>query len=262
MSTLLTENSTSLICLQLGWGVGQEGPILFCEPVLTPREDRERLTQLAFEGLGATGIFVVDQAVLSLYAAGKTSGIVVDYGLDKIDVSPVLDGQLAALGATRVPVGGSQLTELVRSIATKQGLSLDGSVAENLKRACLDLTVGQTLPSASARVPSPSPGTESVAVTQPGQDGSAAVSASSFILPDGQQIELEPFRTAATRALFEPALLTAYSIDPCAAILGTSLPELAASLGLSLPDKELRKVNWDKGRGSYWCFLGLLICGE
>ena len=46
--------------------------------MLTPLEDRERLVQLAFEGLGATGVFVADQAVLSLYAAGRTSGLVVE----------------------------------------------------------------------------------------------------------------------------------------------------------------------------------------
>ncbi|RMZ55459.1 hypothetical protein APUTEX25_003583 [Auxenochlorella protothecoides] len=68
---------------ELGWAPEQEGQLLVADPVLSSRSDRERLCQLAFEGLGVRGLFVADQGVLSLYAAGKTSGLVVDYGLDK-----------------------------------------------------------------------------------------------------------------------------------------------------------------------------------
>lgn len=199
--------------------------------MLTPLEDRERLVQLAFEGLGATGVFVADQAVLSLYAAGRTSGLVVEYGLDKVDVTAVLDGQQAPIGAARVPVGGRQLTEHVRALAAQRGLALDEAVAEELKRACLGFPAFQAAP-----------------VARPGADGGAGAEAEAartvFALPDGQEIELKPFQEAASGALLEPALLAAYAGPARAAhpLATAPLPDLIASLGLSLQDRESRKV--------------------
>lgn len=46
--------------------------------------DRERLTQLFFEQCNVSALFLCDQAVLSLYALGKTSGTVVDLGHGKV----------------------------------------------------------------------------------------------------------------------------------------------------------------------------------
>jgi hypothetical protein len=51
--------------------------------------DRERLTQLFFEQFNVTSLFLCDQAVLSLYALGKTSGTVIDLGYDKVGEDPV-----------------------------------------------------------------------------------------------------------------------------------------------------------------------------
>ncbi|KFM29216.1 Actin-related protein 7 [Auxenochlorella protothecoides] len=84
---------------ELGWAPEQEGQLLVADPVLSSRSDRERLCQLAFEGLGVRGLFVADQGVLSLYAAGKTSGLVVDYGLDK--TGAWIGGWLGILGRER-----------------------------------------------------------------------------------------------------------------------------------------------------------------
>ena len=69
---------------QLGWAPGGEGGLLVAEPALTSRVERECLTQLAFEMFNVPGYFSVDQAVASLHAVGKSSGLVVDVGHDKI----------------------------------------------------------------------------------------------------------------------------------------------------------------------------------
>ena len=45
--------------------------------------EREKLTQLMFEEFNVAGLFLADQAVLSLYAIGKLSGLVVDMGHGK-----------------------------------------------------------------------------------------------------------------------------------------------------------------------------------
>jgi Actin len=47
------------------------------------QDDREQLAQLAFEVFNVSGLFLADQALLSLYSVGKSTGLVVDFGHTK-----------------------------------------------------------------------------------------------------------------------------------------------------------------------------------
>ncbi|KAG2288055.1 hypothetical protein Bca52824_047659 [Brassica carinata] len=65
----------------LGWEEGNEGNILFTDPLYTPKE---QLVQLMFETFNVSGFYASEQAVLSLYGAGRISGCTVDIGHGKI----------------------------------------------------------------------------------------------------------------------------------------------------------------------------------
>ena len=84
---------------QLGWIEGEEGGLMITAPLVWSRRDREVAAQVAFEGLNASGAFIADAGVCSLYSVGKTSGFAVDVGHGKIDVSAVYEGVLN-LGAS------------------------------------------------------------------------------------------------------------------------------------------------------------------
>ncbi|AQK65250.1 Actin-related protein 7 [Zea mays] len=68
----------------IGWEIGDEGQILFTEPLFTPKTLREQLVQLMFEKFNVSGFYASEQAVLSLYAVGRISGCTVDIGHGKI----------------------------------------------------------------------------------------------------------------------------------------------------------------------------------
>ncbi|XP_027155245.1 actin-related protein 7-like, partial [Coffea eugenioides] len=68
----------------LGWEMGNEGQILFTDPLCTPKAVREQLVQLMFETFNISGFYASEQAVLSLYAVGRISGCTVDIGHGKI----------------------------------------------------------------------------------------------------------------------------------------------------------------------------------
>nr|CAB3494568.1 unnamed protein product [Digitaria exilis] len=68
----------------VGWEIGDEGQILFTEPLFTPKTLREQLVQLMFEKFNVSGFYASEQAVLSLYAVGRISGCTVDIGHGKI----------------------------------------------------------------------------------------------------------------------------------------------------------------------------------
>ncbi|GAX77105.1 hypothetical protein CEUSTIGMA_g4551.t1 [Chlamydomonas eustigma] len=123
---------------RLGWIDGYEGCVVVAEPVLTSRSERENLTQLMFEKFNVNGLYVQDQAVLSLYGVGKVSGCVIDIGHDKTDVSAVLEGQTCQSTVRRIPLGGRHVTERLSQLLEQRGVKVSNSVksVEVLKEMC------------------------------------------------------------------------------------------------------------------------------
>ena len=121
----------------VGWGAEgaasayqAQKSVLVVEPSMQSRSTREKLMQLVFEEFGVENYFSMDAAVASLYAIGKTSGIVVDVGYDKVDVTPVLEGVVHASCAVRYAgFGGHGMTEM---IAKKHGLGYAEAEARKL----------------------------------------------------------------------------------------------------------------------------------
>ncbi|KAK8614391.1 hypothetical protein V6N13_122750 [Hibiscus sabdariffa] len=138
----------------LEWEVGNEGQILFTEPLCTPKvfaklrsqasafdpvwsckAVREQLVQLLFETFNVSGFYASEQAVLSLYAVGRISGCTVDIGIGKIDIAAVLKGDVQHIASRRFDVGGSDLTKLLAQELGKSNpvVNLSISDAEKLK---------------------------------------------------------------------------------------------------------------------------------
>ena len=70
----------------------RETPVLMAEkPYNSPRA-RQEMCELIFEKYRAPAFFLSKDAVLSCYACGKTTGLVIDVGASGTTVTPVLDG--------------------------------------------------------------------------------------------------------------------------------------------------------------------------
>lgn len=79
---------------------------MLTEAPLNPKAHRERAAQIFFETFNVPAMFISIQAVLALYASGRTTGVVLDVGDGVAHTVPVYEGFAIPHAIKRSDVAG------------------------------------------------------------------------------------------------------------------------------------------------------------
>ncbi|KDO25900.1 actin-like protein 2 [Saprolegnia parasitica CBS 223.65] len=169
----------------------QEMRIMLTEPPLNPKANREKLTEVMFEKYGFQGTHIAVQAMLTLYAQGLLTGVVIDSGDGVSHVVPVYEGFVPQHLIRRLDVAGRHITQYLIKLMLLRGYAFnrtaDFETVRQIKErhcyAALDPTIERQL------------ALETTVLEE------------TYELPDGRIVKLGRERFEATEALFQPHLI-------------------------------------------------------
>ena len=170
----------------------EECIVLQTEVPLNPKANKEKLTQIMFETFNIPFLHQCITPLLSLYASGRTTGLVIDSGGGVSHVVPIFKHHACTHAIQRHDIAsGRDLTEYLMKILCERGYSFTTSAEREIVRDIKEKLCYV-----------------SIDFNQELQNSDSDCSVErNYELPDGQVITVGTERFRCTEAIFNPSLL-------------------------------------------------------
>ncbi|KAK0894332.1 Centractin [Friedmanniomyces endolithicus] len=176
--------------------LSEEHPVLLTEAPLNPRSNRDTAAQILFETFNVPALYTSIQAVLSLYASGRTTGVVLDAGDGVSHAVPVYEGFAITNSIRRIDVAGRDVTEHLQTLLRKSGSVFHTSAEKEIVKQIKETT--------SYVVLNPKKEEKEWLVANNRGGESKVVD---YVLPDGQHLKIGSERFRAPEILFDPEII-------------------------------------------------------
>ena len=169
----------------------KDRPVLLTESVMNPKANSEKMTQIMFETFKTPGMYVSIQAILALYASGRTTGIVVNSGDGATTVVPVCEGLTVPHAVERLHLGGRDLSDYLTRLLLEKGYSIYSNSQREIVREAKEKVCYVAKDCAEELK----------------KARSSSTLKKLYQLPDGKNIAIENERVLCPEALFDPSLV-------------------------------------------------------
>ncbi|XP_044025581.1 uncharacterized protein LOC122863288 isoform X2 [Siniperca chuatsi] len=168
----------------------EDHPVLLTEAATSPLENRQRMVEIMFEGFSVPFTYVAMQAVLALYAAGRSTGVVLDSGDGVSHSVPVFEGYCLPHAVQRFPLAGGDVTLHLKKLLQEQGVCMrttaEMEIVREMKEKCCCVALNY-----EAEL----------------SQGGSSCREMHYTMPDGQIVTLGSERFRAPEILFKPELI-------------------------------------------------------
>lgn len=165
----------------------EEHPVLLTEAPLNPRKNRDKAAEMFFETFNVPALFVSIQAILSLYATGRTTGVVIDAGDGVTHAVPIYEGFAMPHSIERIDLAGRDVTRFLKLLLRKEGhnfkTTAENEIVKMIKEKACYLA------------------------QNPQKEETAELEKKAYVLPDGSTIEIGTAKFRAPEVLFQPDLI-------------------------------------------------------
>lgn len=158
------------------------------EAPLNSHKNRDQISEIFFESIRAPALFFTPPSILSLYASGRTTGVVLDVGEGVTHSIPVYEGFALTHSVSRSDVAGRDITKQLQLQLKKSGINFTTTAESDLVKSIKEEICYFT----STNIIDDNI-TEKESKTQ-------------YQLPDGQNITLSNERYESCNVLFDPTL--------------------------------------------------------
>ena len=163
-------------------------PLLITEPILNPKENREKISEILFEKYGVPALVFGSQPPLSLFSFSSTTGIILESGDQVSQVCAVSDGYVIPSSFMRSNFGGKDVNDYLLQLLKMKGVEFTSEteklILHEIKRKYVLCQIGETK-----------------------YDEERNTTNINYKLPDSKSIEIDQKEFLASKVIFTPSLV-------------------------------------------------------